>query len=76
MNAAAAKKKLRLGQIKKVIKKAGSVTVVFKLKPGKKTNRLYKQVKKLKLRNLLITVRFTDAAGNSTVQTKTIKLKL
>jgi hypothetical protein len=74
--AAAAAKKLRLGQIKKVIKKAGTVTVVFKLKPGKKTNKLYKQVKKLKLRNVLITVRFTDKTGTVTVQTKTIKLKV
>jgi hypothetical protein len=74
--AAAASKKLRLGQIKKVIKKAGTVTVVFKLKPGKKTNKLYKQAKKLKLRNVLITVRFTDKTGTVTVQTKTIKLKL
>jgi Divergent InlB B-repeat domain len=73
---AAASKKVRLGQIKKAIKKAGAVTVVFKLKPGAKTNKLYKKVKKLKLRNLLITVRFTDAAGNTTIQTKTIKLKL
>jgi hypothetical protein len=73
---AAASKKIRLGQIKKVIKKAGVVTVVFKMKPGKKTNKLYKQVKKLKLRSLLITVRFTDKAGHTTVQTKTIKLKL
>jgi List-Bact-rpt repeat protein len=72
---AAASKKIRLGQIKKVIKKAGTVTVVFKLRPGAKTNRLYTRVKKLKLRNLLITVRFTDTAGNTTVQTKTVKLK-
>ena len=73
---AAKTKKVHLGQIKKVIKKAGTVTVVFKLKPGAKTNRLYKQIKKLKLRSLLITVRFTDTAGHSTVQTKTVKLKL
>jgi len=73
---AAASKKVHLGQIKKVIKKAGTVTVVFKLKPGAKTNKLYKKIKKLKLRNLLITVRFTDTAGHTTVQTKTIKLKL
>ena len=72
---AAASTKVRLGQIRKVVKKAGAVTVVFKLKPGAKTNKLYKRVKKLKLRNLLITVRFTDAAGNTTVQTKTVKLK-
>jgi uncharacterized repeat protein (TIGR02543 family) len=72
---AAASKKVHLGQIKKSIKKAGTVTVVFKLKPGAKTNKLYKRVKKLKLRNLLITVRFVDAAGNATIQTKTIKLK-
>ena len=73
---AAATKKVHLGQIKRAIKKAGTVTVVFKLKPGAKTNKLYKQVKKQKLRNLLITLRFTDSTGKTTVQTKTIKLKL
>jgi hypothetical protein len=73
---AAAAKKVHLGQLKRAIKKAGTVTVVFKLKPGAKTNKLYKQVKKQKLRNLLITLLFTDSSGRTTVQTKTIKLKV
>src|SRR4051794_9275805 len=73
---AAKAKKVHLGQLKRAIKKAGTVTVVFKLKPGAKTNKVYKQVKKSKLRNLLVTLRFTDAHGVTVVQTKTIKLKL
>jgi hypothetical protein len=73
--AAAAGKKLRLGQIKRVITKPGTVTVVFKLKKGARTNKLYKLVKKRKLRNILVTLTFTTSTGQSTT-TKNIKLKL
>jgi hypothetical protein len=71
---AAAGKKLRLGQIKRVIKKAGTVTVVFKLKKGARTNKLYRQVKKRKLKNILVTVTFTTPSGQS-VNRRSIKLK-
>jgi hypothetical protein len=73
---AAKTSKLHLGQVKKTIKKAGTVTIVFKLHAGAKTNKLYRQVKKLKLHSLLITLRFTDKQGVTVVQTKTIKLKV
>ena len=70
----AAKKKIRLGQIKKVIKKAGTVSVAFKLK-GKKANKLYRQVKKNKLKAILVTLTFTGANGAKSTTTKTVKLK-
>jgi CSLREA domain-containing protein len=74
-SATAATKKIRLGQIKRVITKAGTVQVVFKLKKGAKTTRLFKQVKKAKLKSILVTLTFTTAGGEKKTSTKTIKLK-
>ena len=73
---AAAGKKLRLGSIKRAIKQAGTVTVVFKLKKGKRTNALYRAVKKRKLTRILVTLKFTTTSGDTQTKTKTIKLKL
>ena len=73
---AAAGKKLRLGSIKRAIKQAGTVTVVFKLKKGKRTNALYRAVKKRKLTRILVTLKFTTTSGDTQMKTKTIKLKL
>ena len=72
---AAAAKRVRLGVIKRQITKAGTVTVVFKMKKGAKTNKLYRQVKKRKLKNILVTLTFTDTGGQTSTKTKTIKLK-
>ena len=46
---ASAAKLLKLGVLKVNVKKAGKLTVRFKLKPGAKTKKLFKQVQKLKL---------------------------
>jgi hypothetical protein len=73
--AVAASKKIRIGQIKRVISKAGAVTIVFKLKKGAKTTKVFKQVKKAKLKNILVTLTFTTSSGDKKTTTKTIKLK-
>jgi hypothetical protein len=72
---AAAGKQLRLGQIKRSITQAGTVKVVFKLKKGARTTKLYRQVKKRKLGHILITLTFTSASGSTNATTKSIKLK-
>jgi hypothetical protein len=73
---AASGKKLRLGSIKRAIKQAGTVTVVFKLKKGKRTYALYRAVKKRKLTGILLTLKFTTTSGDTQTKTKAIKLKL
>jgi hypothetical protein len=73
--AAAAGKKIRLGQIKRSITKAGAVTVVFKMKKGAKTTKVYKRVKKAKLKSILVTLTFTTTSGEKKTTTTTIKLK-
>jgi uncharacterized repeat protein (TIGR01451 family) len=72
---AAAAKPIKLGTIKRKVAK-GKVTIVFKLKPGAKTRKLYKRVLKAKLKAILVTRSFTPAGGGATEQvTKSIKLK-
>jgi uncharacterized repeat protein (TIGR02543 family) len=73
--AAAVAKKIRLGQIKRVITKAGAVTVVFKLKKGAKTTKLFTQVKKAKLKSVLVTLTLTSSTGEKKTSTRTVKLK-
>jgi hypothetical protein len=73
---AAATKLLSLGQVKRRITKAGTVTIVFKLKPGARTRRLYRQARKRKLTRLRVKVIFTTDSGQRVVKTKNIKLKL
>jgi hypothetical protein len=73
---AAAVKLLSLGQVKRRITKAGTVTIVFKLKAGARTRRLYRQAVKRKLTRLRVKVIFTNAAGQRVTKTKNIKLKL
>jgi hypothetical protein len=73
---AAATKLLSLGQVKRRITKAGAVTIVFKLKPGARTRRLYRQAVKRKLTGLRVKVIFTTDSGQRVVKTKNIKLKL
>jgi Divergent InlB B-repeat domain len=73
---AAAVKLLALGQVKRSITKAGTVTIVFKLKAGARTRRLYRQAVKRKLTRLRIKVIFTTPSGQRLVKTKNIKLKL
>jgi uncharacterized repeat protein (TIGR02543 family) len=72
----AAVKVLALGQVKRRITKAGTVTVVFKLKAGARTRRLYRQAVKRKLTRLRVKVIFTTPSGQRLVKTKNIKLKL
>jgi uncharacterized repeat protein (TIGR02543 family) len=73
---AAAVKLLALGQVKRRITKAGTVTVVFKLKAGARTRRLYRLAVKRKLTRLRVKVIFTTPSGQRSVKTKNIKLKL
>ena len=73
---AAATKVLSLGQVKRRITKAGTVTIVFKLKAGARTRRLYRQAVKRKLTRLRVKVIFTSDSGQRVVKTKNIKLKL
>jgi hypothetical protein len=62
--------------VKRRITKAGTVTIVFKLKPGARTRRLYRQARKRKLTRLRVKVIFTTDSGQRVVKTKNIKLKL
>jgi uncharacterized repeat protein (TIGR02543 family) len=73
---AAAVKLLALGQVKRKITKAGTVTIVFKLKPGARTNRLYRKAVKGKMKALRIKLTFTTPSGQRVTRTKNIKLKL
>jgi hypothetical protein len=73
---AAATKLLSLGQVKRRITKAGTVTIVFKLKAGARTRRLYRQAVKRKLTRLRVKVIFTTVSGQRVAKTKNIKLKL
>lgn len=73
---AAAVKLLNLGQVKRRITKAGTVTVIFKLKPGARTKRLYRQALKRKVNKLRIKVTFTTPSGQRVVKTKNIKLNM
>ena len=70
---AAAVKTVRLGKVTRVIKKAGAVSVVFKVSKG--ASKKLKQVKKLKLKNVLVTLTFKAADGTTSTTTKSIKLK-
>jgi hypothetical protein len=72
---AAASKVLKLGTVKRTVKKAGTVSFVFKLKKGAKTNRLYRKVKKGKMGALRITETFTPASGPPVITVKTIRLR-
>jgi hypothetical protein len=71
----AASKVVVLGTVKKTITKAGTVTIVFKLKPGAKTKKLYKKVVKLKLKAIRVTLTFTTASGQTVKTTTSVKLK-
>jgi hypothetical protein len=73
--AAVASKVIALGKIKRTITKAGTQTVVFKLRPGSRTAKLYKQVKKLKLKSIRITLTFVDSTGKL-VTIQRVRLKL
>ena len=73
---AAAVKLLALGTVKRRITKAGTVTIVFKLKAGARTRRLYRQVVKRKLSRLRIKTIFTTPSGLRLVRTKNVKIKL
>jgi hypothetical protein len=72
---AAAAKPIVLGKVRKKVSK-GKVSFVFKMKPGAKTRKLYKKVKKAKFKGVLITRTFTPADGGPSQQvTKSVKLK-
>jgi uncharacterized repeat protein (TIGR01451 family) len=72
---AAAAKPIVLGTVKKKVAK-GKVSFVFKMKPGAKTRKLYKKVKKAKFKGILITRTFTPADGGAPEKvTKSVKLK-
>jgi hypothetical protein len=72
---AVASKVVALGAIKRKITKAGSQTVVFKLRAGSRATKLYKQVAKLKLKSIRITLTFADSTGKH-VTIKRVRLKL
>ena len=71
----AASKVVVLGTVKKTITKAGTVTIIFKLKPGAKTKKLYKKVVKLKLKAIRVTLTFTTASGQTVTTITSVKLK-
>lgn len=72
---AAATKPIVLGTVRKKVAK-GKVSFVFKMKPGAKTKKLYKRVKKARFKGVLITRTFTPAGGGATEKvTKSVKLK-
>jgi hypothetical protein len=71
----AASKIVVLGSIKRTITKAGTVTIVFKLKAGAKTKKLYKKVVKNKLKSIRVTLTFTTPSGQRITTTTRIKLK-
>jgi len=71
----AARKFVVLGTVKRKVTTAGQVTIVFKLKPGKKTSLLYKQVKKARLKTLQVKVTLTPISGPRQVTVKNVKLK-
>jgi hypothetical protein len=72
----AASKVVALGKISRKITHAGSVTIVFKLKRGARTNRLYRKVLKLKLRTIKVTLTFTTTSGVRLVSITNVRLKL
>jgi hypothetical protein len=72
----AAAKVVVLGTIKRKITNAGRVTIVFKLKPGTRTRKLYKQVLKLRLKAIRVRLTFTTASGRQVTTTKNVTLKL
>jgi hypothetical protein len=71
-----ATKLLSLGRVKRRITKAGTVTIVFKLRPGTSTRRLYRQAVRRKQTRLRVKVVFTSDSGQRVVKTKNVKLKL
>jgi hypothetical protein len=71
----AKRKRVGLGTIKRTITQAGHVTIVFKLKPGAHTRRLYQQVVKLRLRTIRVTLTFTTSSGRRVIQTTNMRLK-
>jgi hypothetical protein len=72
---AAAAKPIVLGTVRKKVAK-GKVSFVFKMKPGAKTRKLYKRVRKAKLKGILVTRTFTPSGGGATEKvTKSVKLK-
>ena len=72
---AAKAKVITLGKIKRKITKAGKVTVVFKLKRGAKTRKLYKRVMKAKLKAVWVNLAFTPLSGPPQVSGRSVKLK-
>ena len=73
--AAAAARVVGLGRIARTITTAGTQTIVFKLPAGARTNKLHKQIVKLRLKSIRVTLTFTDTAGRSHVTTRRIRLK-
>ena len=72
---AAAAKPIVLGTVRKKVAR-GKVSFVFKMKPGAKTRKLYKRVKKARLKGILVTRTFTPAGGGAAEKvTKSVKLK-
>lgn len=71
----AASKPVALGAIKRKITRPGPVRIVFKLQPGARTNRLYKQIRRRRLNAIRVTLTFTTPAGKRLVETKNIRLK-
>jgi uncharacterized repeat protein (TIGR01451 family) len=72
---AAAAKPIVLGTVRKKVAK-GKVSFVFKMKPGAKTRKLYKRVRKAKFKGILVTRTFTPSGGGATEKvTKSVKLK-
>jgi large repetitive protein len=71
--AAVPPKLVKLGTLRVKVKKAGVVRVVFKLKPGAKTKKLYRKVRKLKALRVKLT--FTPTSGPKLIKTSDFKLK-
>jgi uncharacterized repeat protein (TIGR01451 family) len=67
-------KPIRLGNVKRKIRKAGKVRFVFKLKPSAKTRRIEKKVRKQKPRRLRIKRTFKPLTGHPEVVTRNVKL--
>jgi hypothetical protein len=75
-HATAAAKVISLGSIKRKISKPGTQTIVFKLPAGARTTKLYKQIVRLKLKSIRVTLTFTDAAGHTHMTIHRIRLTL
>jgi hypothetical protein len=71
---AAAAARLTLGKVARTIKRAGTVSVRFKVR-GAKADRLRKKVARARYRSLRVTLAFTNEAGKRYAIRRSVRLK-